>query len=144
MDHFIYYFNKKYKKQVHISSKFMARLYNHDWPGNIRELRNFVERYVALTGPEEISEEDFNNMLFSQREQNEEMSSGQEDKEGSIPSHWKLAFDSMPLKIAQHKLEEEMIKRAYEQTGSIAKAAARLGIDRSTIHRKLKNKAINL
>ncbi|MDY0045626.1 MAG: sigma 54-interacting transcriptional regulator, partial [Syntrophales bacterium] len=35
MDHFIYFFNKKYKKDVHISSKFMVRLYNHDWPCNI-------------------------------------------------------------------------------------------------------------
>ena len=51
IDHFLRTIGGRYGKSIdHISDDVMAAILSYDWPGNIRELQNFIERSVILTG----------------------------------------------------------------------------------------------
>jgi len=101
-----------------ISEEAMARLIAYDWPGNIRELENAIERAVALgSGP----------ILHV----------------GDLPSglHY-AAGDRMPQTdelMPLEELERRAILRALREAGGDKLAAARLlGIGKTTLYRKLK------
>ena len=47
--HFLYHFCQKYNLRKSFSKKVLNELYQYNWPGNIRELKNFVERIVVMT-----------------------------------------------------------------------------------------------
>jgi formate hydrogenlyase transcriptional activator len=48
--HFVELYSRRMGKQIeHISPETMSALRSHQWPGNIRELQNFIERSVILT-----------------------------------------------------------------------------------------------
>ena len=47
--HFLYYFCTKYNLQKSFSEEVLEELRNYSWPGNVREIRNFVERMVVMT-----------------------------------------------------------------------------------------------
>ncbi len=47
--HFVNRANQAHERNVHLAPEAMARLETHDWPGNIRELGNLIERLVLLT-----------------------------------------------------------------------------------------------
>lgn len=54
--YFLTYFAKKTNGHIHLMGKeFMERLQQHDWKGNIRELKNVIERAVILANAEELS-----------------------------------------------------------------------------------------
>ncbi|MCB5942949.1 AAA family ATPase, partial [bacterium 210820-DFI.6.52] len=46
-----------------ISPKVMELLNNHSWPGNIRELKNIIERFVVLSVKNTIGEDEFNMLI---------------------------------------------------------------------------------
>ena len=121
-----------------LTSDAMDRLTQYPWPGNVRELRAAIERGVVLaTGPK-ITLRDLPPALR------------QWTGEGSIvPAGSALSASptaggnappgppSSPLNI--HDREHDLIRRALAETGgNITEAAARLGISRRTLHRKLK------
>lgn len=134
---FIQHFNTKYKTNIQIPPRIMHRLYNYEWPGNVRQLKNVIERIAILYGSKEISEEDLELVLHLK----------QQEAEGTqeIPSP---ESPEMPpatsLKTAVERFEGNLIRQAYQATGSIMKAAKMLGINPSTIHRKLKSGALQL
>jgi len=143
--HFTNQFNIKYKKDVYIPAKLMSHLYHYNWPGNIRELRNFIERLIALAESREVSEDDFNHMLHLEEEiRAPEVVNDKKTKRISELPENDSDIEMMPLALAIQNLEGIMIKKAYEQSRSIVKAAKLLGINPSTIHRKLKKKVIHL
>ncbi len=119
-----YYFLKKYallmKKDVkEISEEVMALLMNYDFPGNVRELENIVERGVALTNGTSIETghlpEDLRELSIKTFRK----------KEGKIPS-----LDEQ---------EESYIKWVLNEVGGNKTLAAQiLGIDRVSLWRKLK------
>jgi two-component system, NtrC family, response regulator HydG len=87
----------------------------HPWPGNVRELRNRVERAVAMTSGEWIMPGD----LFPER-----------------PERTSAGFT--PLADVRDAAERRQIERALEQTdGQVAKAAALLGVSRTTLWEKM-------
>ena len=53
VEHFLQRFNKDGQRARRMSPETMARLYAHNWPGNIRELENEIERLVVLSGERE-------------------------------------------------------------------------------------------
>lgn len=58
--YFIEEFNRKYNKpDLHVSKQAMQTLLNYSWAGNVRELRNVIERAVVLTRGAQIEPEDF-------------------------------------------------------------------------------------
>jgi len=101
-----------------ISDDAMRRMMAYDWPGNIRELENAIERAVALgSGPILHAGDLPSNLQFSPSEK--------------MPD----ADELVPLEV----LERRAIFRALRETGGDKLAAARLlGIGKTTLYRKLK------
>ncbi|HVV53972.1 MAG TPA: sigma-54 dependent transcriptional regulator [Mucilaginibacter sp.] len=118
-DHFIQYFASKVKKPViSISPGFIARLEQYDWPGNIRELKNVIERAVILCDGNELDE-----TLLPYEIQHVQTSNS---------PNTLSAFDLSAV-------EKLHIQRVLNHThGNRAEAAQLLNIGIATLYRKIK------
>jgi transcriptional regulator with PAS, ATPase and Fis domain len=124
--------NLKYGTNVKIANSLIPRLYNYDWPGNVRELKNVIERLLVIAGSEEVGDAEYD--LVNQLEMKK-----------SPGRHKDISISRlMPLKQAMEQVEEILFKQAYQQNGSIEKTAEALGINPSTIYRKIKKGLIRL
>ena len=135
--HFIQIFNTKYKTDIKLPAKLMNRLYTYEWPGNVRELKNVIERMAIMYASQELSEEDLELIL--------NINPRQDSSNRSLPAP-EPTMPVLPpsLPKAMEQFEEKWIKQAYQMTGSIVGAAKLLGINPSTIHRKLKKGVFRL
>jgi two-component system, NtrC family, response regulator AlgB len=93
-----------------------AAMQRYPWPGNLRELRNVIERAVILTSGDKIDANDFPDNL-----------------RGSQPSGAIIGN-----RVSLEQLEREHIMRIIEVAGSMEEAAQILGIDPATLYRKRK------
>lgn len=116
--HFLHRFNKKYKLDRTISGEACNALERYDWPGNVRELENIIERLVIMSEGRQIRRQNLPDYILDPRYR-------------PIPN-------ARPLKEAVRELEIKLIDEAVGQAGSIRKAAALLGVDHSTLVKKLK------
>jgi sigma-54 dependent transcriptional regulator, acetoin dehydrogenase operon transcriptional activator AcoR len=91
-------------------------LLRYSWPGNVRELRNVAARLVALVDGDQVGLEDLPASLRAESE------------------------TSSPLReCSLHTIEDDLIRRSVAaHLGNISQAARQLGIDRSTIYRRLR------
>ena len=128
------YFNKKISQNLGkkaISFKFnLTKLFSYDWDGNIRELRNLVERLIILSdGKQKNIEKIINESI--QIKKNDEISNI-------------VNFDS-PLKNAREQFEREYLMHQLKKNGSnVSKTAENIGMERSALHRKLTSLGIAL
>jgi len=100
------------------------RLRDYSWPGNVRELRNVVERVMIMVPGETIHADD---LAFLP-------ASGAPSAPSGAPGEVDL-----PLREARERFEREYIRRALERCdGNVTRAAALLGLERSHLHRKLR------
>lgn len=125
--HFIEVFNRTQGLALRpLSEEAVASLQTMDWPGNIRELRNVIERVLILgdgTGPIEARELPGNAAL---------------PEEGRIVLGGQLA--SLPLREARELFEREyLLTQINRFGGNISRTAAFVGMERSALHRKLKS-----
>ena len=107
----------------------MAVLQAHDWPGNLRQLRNNVERVMILTrgDPEAIVTAD---ML--PKEVGEVLP--------STPAQGGAHIMSLPLREAREVFEREYLQAQINRfSGNISRTAEFVGMERSALHRKLKS-----
>lgn len=121
------YFNKKIsenlgKKVISFKSN-LTKLYSHNWDGNIRELRNLVERLIILSdGKQKNIAKIIDESIHINK--NNEIS-------GIVN------FDS-PLKNAREQFEREYLMHQLKKNGSnVSKTAENIGMERSALHRKL-------
>ena len=123
-NHFLERFAKKTKRPVkRFSSVALDLLMSYEWPGNVRELQNAIERAVILCPGDTIRHDDIQLSALGQRSVPEE-----------APPET-AGYREIPLNI----LEQEHILATLEQTDwNKSKAAQILGIERSTLDRKLK------
>ncbi len=135
--HFIQIFNTKYKTDIKLPAKLMNRLYTYEWPSNVRELKNVIERMAIMHASQELTEEDLELIL--------NINPRQASSDRSLPAP-EPAMPVLPpsLPKAMDQFEEKWIRQAYQMTGSIVGAAKLLGINPSTIHRKLKKGILRL
>ncbi|MFN2268788.1 MAG: sigma-54 interaction domain-containing protein [Desulfonatronovibrio sp.] len=124
VDNFIKKFNRVQNRKVPgIDSQALSLLMAHDWPGNIRELENAVERAFILCGDNEIS---LKHLPI-------EITGIDSFSKGS------------DIKSARQNLEAMAISEAIERNNYSRQAAAReLGIHKSTLFRKIKELNIKL
>lgn len=111
-----------------ISEEAMAALQAYDWPGNVRQLRNVVERTIIMTPRERLSvvEPD---MLPA------EITGGRLAASGTGLS----AMMGVPLREARESFEREYLTIQIRRfSGNISKTATFIGMERSALHRKLK------
>src|SRR6185312_1754274 len=127
----VHWFLNKYApgSSIHVTHAAMQDLLEYDWPGNIRELENCVERAVALGSQNSI---DLYDLPPAIRRANEE-----EPNSTSEPS----TMSASDLEA----LERETILRVFEQTkGDKTLTGRMLGISRATLYRKLKRYSIGI
>jgi len=122
VEHFVDIYSRRMNRQIeHISSDTMAALTSYPWPGNIRELQNFIERSLILTSGNVLE-----CPLASLRNGAETESLGP---------------------ITMEDAERDHIRKTLEQTGWVVSgpngAAARLGIKRSTLYFRMQKLGIS-
>jgi two-component system nitrogen regulation response regulator NtrX len=127
--HFIEACNKSQGLPVRpLSEDAVALMQTMVWPGNVRQLKNLVERVLILgegTGPIEA------------RELPQEAPSGGEE-EGRVVLSGTLA--TLPLREAREAFEREyLLTQINRFGGNISRTAAFVGMERSALHRKLKS-----
>ena len=112
----------------------MAVLQSHDWPGNIRQLRNNIERLMILSAgdPEAVITSDMLPSEIGTMVPTTPNGSGGE----------KLM--SLPLREAREVFEREyLIAQIGRFSGNISRTAEFIGMERSALHRKLKSLSID-
>lgn len=126
VEHFIQKFSGKTKRRVQgIAEEALAAILNYRWPGNVRELEHTIERAVLLGKSELISATDLPPQLLA--------------KDGNEVSLAKALSKGYTLK----NLERDYIKHVMETTkGNKTEAAGILGVDRTTLYRKLEEAKI--
>jgi len=123
--YFLGVFSARYRRNVTaIAPAAMRALVRHHWPGNIRELRNVMERSVVLTLEETMRPEN--------------LPASVTDGRGAEKDHTSERH-LLPLKVALREPERQYIISALEKTGGNKQLAAKkLRISRSTLYKKIK------
>jgi len=107
-------------------------LYSYNWPGNIRELRNLIERVTILSVHED--KKDANKLLTDILRENPELTNSDKILNNTF---------SYPLKEAREQFETSyLINQLKINKGNISKTADFIGMERSALHRKLKSLGI--
>ena len=100
-------------------------LRNYNWLGNIRELKNLVQRLMILGAGDDIELDEVKSALGS--------IASEPTLSSSIPE-----FFNLPLKEAREHFEKSYLEFHFDKTGgSVAKLAAAIGMERTHLYRKL-------
>ena len=112
-----------------MSKDALAALQAHDWPGNVRQLRNIIERTLILAPGDRVDciEVDL-------------LPAEVLDAQGTIGvSSSSMAIMGSPLREARESFEREYLKIQIRRfSGNISRTASFIGMERSALHRKLK------
>ncbi len=129
--HFIKRFNKRLNKEIEgITPEALTCLEEHDWPGNIRELENVMERNILFASEPRITLQDLPPELLQRGETLAARPPIGGDGSLSLPEMWKQE---------KERLERGMISQALDQTGgNVTQAAKILGISRKSLQKKMK------
>ncbi|MCB0391825.1 MAG: sigma-54-dependent Fis family transcriptional regulator [Bdellovibrionales bacterium] len=128
LQHFSQQFSREsgYREKI-ISEDALQIMCEYNWPGNVRELKNFVERLYILTPGECIEVHD---LKFA----------GLSTDSGNLGGLADLDF-----REARALFEKEFIsQKINENKGNISKTAESIGLERSYLHRKIKNYGIEV
>ncbi len=121
----LHYFRERFSKKFGLHREFapdaVEAFYQYGWPGNVRELENMVERLIVMAPNELITLSQLPPVF--QRPQ---------DEGGGV-----FVRALMPLKEAVLEVERQLIDKAMEKYGSTYKAAEALGVNQSTVVRRL-------
>jgi DNA-binding NtrC family response regulator len=116
------------------ASAALDRLARHDWPGNLRELRNLVQRLLVLGGDDEIAPGEIDAALGIR-----------------TPAAALAALEGMPIETHLPLREaRDAFERAYllrllnEAGGSVGKLAKLAGMERTHLYRKLKDLGVDV
>lgn len=127
-DHFFTRYAKEQGLEApEISAEALAALQTYDWPGNVRQLRNVVERTVILTPRDRLS-----------RIEPDMLPSEITGSNGGGSSNVSTLM-TVPLREARESFEREYLRIQIRRfSGNISKTAGFIGMERSALHRKLK------
>jgi TyrR family helix-turn-helix protein len=116
LDHYFSFYCKLYRMNKHLSPDTKNILKNYHWPGNVRELKNLVENMIVSVPSQSIEPHDLPLHIY------EQTNSG----------------TSLTLKQRVEQFEKRIISEAIQKHSSLRKAAEQLGVDHSTLVKKLK------
>ena len=128
VEHFVaHYANERRVPTPEVAPDAMVALQSYEWPGNVRQLRNIVERTVILAPGDRIGRIDLD--LLSP----EVLGDGGGGGAGAT------AIMGAPLREARESFEREYLRVQIRRfSGNISRTASFIGMERSALHRKLK------
>ena len=128
VNHFFKAFCERSRLRVRrIHLQVIEALKQYSWPGNVRELKNIIERMLILSSGEVVTLKDLPPGIMM----------GERDKAVNV-------FSQPKLKDARKVFERQFILRQLiEHNNDVAKTAESLGLDRTTLYRKMKQLGIN-
>ena len=122
IDHMVNHERLNYR---HFTVAAQNRLRNYEWPGNIRELRNLVQRLLILGSGEEIEVVEVERAISTQ-------------PVAAAASGPPMPYD-LPLREAREQFEHNyLLHQLQEVGGSVGKLAKRVGMERTHLYRKLR------
>jgi DNA-binding NtrC family response regulator len=130
-NHFIGKFSEKSKKDIQgISKEAIEVLKKYNWPGNIRELQNVIERATSLTDGQYITLLDIHENILQS-------------------ANTVTYVKDLPYKAAKKKWLESFEQKYFsdllkDSKGNISRAAQKAGIDRKTIYRIMKSQGMDI
>lgn len=143
-NHFVRKFSQSLKKPVNgLSDNAIALLLRHDWPGNVRELEHVMERAVVLCPGVTITSNDLPQELARSNASPEPVSELQMTQPPA-PAASPTGTASAGVETDAHVAVSRILSVLGKCGGNKAKAARLLGIDRSTLYRKIKEYHIDL
>ena len=112
-----------------LTDEAVAALQAHEWPGNVRQLRNIIERTMILAPGDRVASIDVD-LLPPELV----------DQQGSVGvASGTLTIMGSPLREARESFEREYLKIQIRRfSGNISRTASFIGMERSALHRKLK------
>jgi len=125
-EQFLQEFNTKYGRRKSFAKSALNRMREYRWPGNIRELRNLVERLVILGSADQVGAEDVQRILTPQFQPNISET------------------EQLSLREATEQFQRAVIEDALSRYGSTYKAAAALDTSQSTLARKARQYGIQV
>jgi PAS domain S-box-containing protein len=120
--HFFDYFNRKYGTQKYPDHKLLKILGRYGYPGNVRELKNLIERIIVMSPDDLITADDLDR--FSMEHETHFL----------IPQ----AKENLTIHEFLEECEKKMIIKILGEKNTLSQAAKRLGISNPTLWRKLK------
>jgi len=130
---------------VHIDSPALQALQDYHWPGNVRELQNYIERAVVMAEGDELTTELLPSVVTG----------GERSIHQPLPA---MDIESLTHEVVMHglrtagedavnvhsiivdRVERELIAQVLIECGGVqTKAATKLGINRNTLHKKIKD-----
>jgi len=107
-------------------------LRNHAWPGNIRELKNLVQRLLILTQHEDVNEADVVAAFGVQRAE-------------AAPETIPAPLFALPLREARDQFEKAYLEHHLQRTGgNVSEVAHSVEMERTHLYRKLKSLGIDI
>src|SRR6185295_3945376 len=123
-------FSVAYRREpLTISIEAARALMEYHWPGNIRQLRNCIERAVVLSDTKEIMINALPEEILSRK-----IKQTSDDSSSGITVDEHLDF-----KTAKREFEKRYVEKSLEQAGgNVTRAATRLGMHRQSLQHKIK------
>lgn len=131
-DELLYFFARQMK--VRFSFNAIQALKKHDWPGNIRELRNVVARASALY-PKKYIEELHVDILLNKKERLAHLPTG---------VNYAATGDSNQMSVIKEIEKQMILKRLAANNGNQKRTAIDLGMPKSTLHDRIRTYSIDL
>lgn len=128
-NHFLGVYNKRFCKKLVIDDDAMLLLCKYEWPGNVRELKNVIERLVVMARGERIGGEMVKHLFYN----TEFKSSFQQNEDHDNPVN--------DITMSE---KEKLIAVLTKANFNIREAASYLGINRSTVYRKIRKYNIQI
>ncbi len=129
-EYFLEEFNKKLQKKVKgFSKKALKLIYEYDWPGNVREMENTIERCMIISEKDQLDIDDLPQHIRA--------------ADTSVTADQQSVMFTDDNIIAFEKIKEKSIRHALKVTGgNIVEAARKLQLGRATIYRLMEKYGI--